>query len=228
MAEEANLTAAYAKAWAEIKQPDLDGSNPHFKSKYATLASTQACIRKACADNGIAYVQRVSLTEGGAVLVSEVVGAGETLHLSDYPVQFVPNPQSNGSMLTYAKRQLCCIDWGVCGDEDDDGNAAAQPPQNGRQAARKPAQKQAAKPAPKPAQSALMRARNEFVKALCEWVHATKGLDGKEKDDAAMAEFDRLQIPREKSEVLLEDLGYDVGYFENGARYYRELIAQAA
>ena len=85
------------------------------------MAAVQGCIRKACAKHGIAYAQRVKLEKGEAVLVSEVVGAGDALHLSDYPVQFVPNPQSNGSMLTYAKRQLASIDWGICGDEDDDG-----------------------------------------------------------------------------------------------------------
>ena len=139
MSENPSLQERYAAAWCDVKQPELDGANPHYRSRYATLAAVQGCIRKACAKHGIAYAQRVKLENGEAVLVSEVVGAGDALHLSDYPVQFVPNPQSNGSMLTYAKRQLASIDWGICGDEDDDGQNAALPP---RQVPRQPPQNQ--------------------------------------------------------------------------------------
>lgn len=155
MSENPSLQERYAAAWCDVKQPDLDGANPHYKSRYATLAAVQGCIRKACAKHGIAYAQRVRLENGEAVLVSEVVGAGDALHLSDYPVQFVPNPQSNGSMLTYAKRQLASIDWGICGDEDDDGQNAALPP---RQVPRQPPQNQMDK-----YRAALVRAKSRGV-----------------------------------------------------------------
>lgn len=155
MSENPSLQERYAAAWCDVKQPDLDGANPHYKSRYATLAAVQGCIRKACAKHGIAYAQRVKLENGEAVLVSEVVGAGDALHLSDYPVQFVPNPQSNGSMLTYAKRQLASIDWGICGDEDDDGQNAALPP---RQVPRQPPQNQMDK-----YRAALVRAKSRGV-----------------------------------------------------------------
>lgn len=155
MSENPSLQERYAAAWCDVKQPELDGANPHYKSRYATLAAVQGCIRKACAKHGIAYAQRVKLENGEAVLVSEVVGAGDALHLSDYPVQFVPNPQSNGSMLTYAKRQLASIDWGICGDEDDDGQNAALPP---RQVPRQPPQNQMDK-----YRAALVRAKSRGV-----------------------------------------------------------------
>lgn len=155
MSENPSLQERYAAAWCDVKQPELDGANPHYKSRYATLAAVQGCIRKACAKHSIAYAQRVKLENGEAVLVSEVVGAGDALHLSDYPVQFVPNPQSNGSMLTYAKRQLASIDWGICGDEDDDGQNAALPP---RQVPRQPPQNQMDK-----YRAALVRAKSRGV-----------------------------------------------------------------
>lgn len=155
MSENPSLQERYAAAWCDVKQPELDGTNPHYKSRYATLAAVQGCIRKACAKHGIAYAQRVKLENGEAVLVSEVVGAGDALHLSDYPVQFVPNPQSNGSMLTYAKRQLASIDWGICGDEDDDGQNAALP---ARQVQRQPPQNQMDK-----YRAALVRAKSRGV-----------------------------------------------------------------
>lgn len=133
MSENPSIIERYAAAWCDVKQPDLDGVNPHFKSRYATLAAVQGCIREACAKHGVAYTQRVVLDDGATVLVSEVVGADSKMRLSYYPVQFVPNPQSNGSMLTYAKRQLASIDWGICGDEDDDGGGAAQQPRQAPQ-----------------------------------------------------------------------------------------------
>ena len=48
------------------------------------------------------------------------------LALSVFPVSLPPNPQQAGSALTYAKRQLACIDWGISGGDDDDANGAAK------------------------------------------------------------------------------------------------------
>lgn len=126
MSGEPSLRELYAAAWGEVRQPDLDGVNPHYKSRYATLAAVQGCIREACAKHGIAYVQLLTLSDSGAIVKSEVMGGGEVMGLSFYPLQLGANAQGNGSMLTYAKRQLASIDWGICGDEDDDGQGAAQ------------------------------------------------------------------------------------------------------
>lgn len=121
-----DLRSAFSKAWQSVKQPDLDGENPHFHSKYATLANMQSRIRDACAANGIAYTQSLIAKEGGrSEIVSAVVGGAERMELSRYPIALTQNPQSNGSLMTYIKRQLCGIDWGICGDEDDDGNTAS-------------------------------------------------------------------------------------------------------
>ena len=127
MSDEKSLLELYAAAWCDVKQPDLDGVNPHYRSRYATLAAVQGCIRKACAKHGIAYAQRVKPRDDGVTVTSLIVGGGEQVTLSVYPVQIAPNnPQASGSALTYAKRQLASIDWGICGDDDDDGQGAAQ------------------------------------------------------------------------------------------------------
>ena len=60
MSENPSLQERYAAAWCDVKQPELDGANPHYKSRYATLAAVQGCIRKACAKHGIAYADRKS------------------------------------------------------------------------------------------------------------------------------------------------------------------------
>ena len=181
MSENPSLQERYAAAWCDVKQPELDGTNPHYKSRYATLAAVQGCIRKACAKHGIAYAQRVKLENGEAVLVSEVVGAGDALHLSDYPVQFVPNPQSNGSMLTYAKRQLASIDWGICGDEDDDGQNAALPPRQGQ---RQPPQNQMDK-----YRAALVRAKSRGVTVHDAMEHVSAAI-GKQPESFSLGDIE--------------------------------------
>lgn len=132
------LEQRFVEAWGEVKNPELDGENPHFKNKYATLKSTLGVIREACKPHGIAYMQKLVKTEDGcrefhSFLLSE---DGEDLDLSVFPVEQPPNPQAFGSNLTYAKRQQAQADWGITGEEDDDGNAAADAAKD-----RKPTQK---------------------------------------------------------------------------------------
>ena len=120
-----SAAAAYMAAWNAIKQPELDKRNPRFGNRYASLLSMQNAIRKACGGLGIVYRQSTQVAPDGVFLVSEIMGEGERIELSRYPLTVSANDQENGKNLTYAKRQQCGVDWGICGDEDDDGNAQA-------------------------------------------------------------------------------------------------------
>ena len=116
----------FVEAWGEIENPALDRVNPHFKNKYATLKSTLGVIRKACKPHGIAYVQKLVASDGVREFRSFLLSEdGEEMALSSFPVERPSNPQAFGSNLTYAKRQQAQADWGITGEEDDDGNAAA-------------------------------------------------------------------------------------------------------
>ncbi len=119
------INGLYVKAWAAIENPELDSVNPHFKNRYASLKATLKAVRDACAPLGMAYQQLLEQRGEGYVLKSRVVTAGEILDLSEFPVDSPPNPQSFGSGLTYKKRQQAQADWGIVGDDDDDGEAAA-------------------------------------------------------------------------------------------------------
>ena len=119
------IKGLYVKAWAAIENPELDSVNPHFKNRYASLKATLKAVRDACAPLGMAYQQLLEQRGEGFVLRSRVVTAGEEMDLSEYPVDSPPNPQSFGSGLTYKKRQQAQADWGIVGDDDDDGEAAA-------------------------------------------------------------------------------------------------------
>lgn len=120
------LGAAFQAAWAECENPPLDCTNTHFKNRYASLSATLGSVRAACRDHGLRYQQTLCRAEAGLELRSSVVAAdGEALELSVLPVNEVPNPQTFGSELTYKKRQQAQLDWGIAGEEDDDGEAGA-------------------------------------------------------------------------------------------------------
>ena len=51
------IDAALAKAQAEMTNPVYDSTNPHFKSKYASLAGVRNAIIPVFAKHGVACVQ---------------------------------------------------------------------------------------------------------------------------------------------------------------------------
>lgn len=126
------IKSKFVKAWCSCENPDLDSENPHFHNKYASLKATLKVIRDACKEQGIAYMQRLgyamvddSVSFDRHELVSYVTDGSDQVELSRFPVECPPNPQSFGSNLTYAKRQQAQADWGITGEPDDDGEAAA-------------------------------------------------------------------------------------------------------
>lgn len=122
-----SVESAFAAAWADCRNPELDGTNPHFRNRFASLKATLHVVRAACAAHGIAYSQTITSTDAGTFLTSRVFSAeGGCLELSTMPLDRPSNPQAFGSNITYAKRQLAQADWGITGDEDDDAEAAAR------------------------------------------------------------------------------------------------------
>lgn len=171
------LMERFVDAWGEVSNPDLDGENPHFHNKYATLKSTLGVIREACARHGIAYIQTLAPVENGYVLKSAVVARdGEVMERSIFPVETPPNPQTFGSGLTYAKRQQAQADWGITGEPDDDASQAASD-ERGIAAARGDGRPSAPKPPGK--WDEFKRLKAEAVAAgvsedsIREWMDAT-------------------------------------------------------
>lgn len=126
------IKAKFVAAWGACENPELDSENPHFRNKYASLKATLRSVREACRPQGIAYMQKLTyaatreeIDVNNRELVSYVTDGAEMLELSRFPVACPPNPQSFGSNLTYAKRQQAQADWGITGEPDDDGEAAA-------------------------------------------------------------------------------------------------------
>lgn len=121
------LMSALAKALPAVDCARKTANNPHFKSKYADLASVIEAIRPV-AEFGIWFRQRDLERDGGVAVETFYIGHGSELSAG---VSFVPadkkNAQGYGSAKTYARRYGLMTAFGIAG-EDDDGNAASAAP----------------------------------------------------------------------------------------------------
>lgn len=123
------LATALANAQAEMGGAKKDSTNPHFKSKYADLASVVDAALPALNKHGIAVIQFPRLVHaGGADWLVDV--ETQLVHTSGQfvgdslavPVTKV-DAQGVGSAITYARRYALGAIASVA-PEDDDANAA--------------------------------------------------------------------------------------------------------
>jgi hypothetical protein len=119
------LATALAAAQAVIEGADKGNTNPHFKSKYADLASVWDACRKPLTDNGLSVVQALG-SNGDSVTCTTML-----LHKSGQYIRSVfemtpaqKTPQAAGSCATYLRRYSLQAIVGVA-PEDDDGNEAS-------------------------------------------------------------------------------------------------------
>jgi hypothetical protein len=156
----AELAGALCKAQAMLRGAVKDSTNPHFKSRYADLASCWDACREALAANGLSVVQLPEGT-GGVVEMTTML-----LHTSGQWIActgtFTPSkadPQGMGSCITYARRYQLCAVVGIS-PEDDDGNAASEPVKQQAKPERKP------EPKPEPSAKALDADLAEILKGF--------------------------------------------------------------
>lgn len=119
------IASALSKAQAEMGNASLNKTNPHFKSKFANLASIRDATIPILAKHGLAVTQTMAMEDGQFVLHTTLRhGDGGTIQ-STYPLPLdVSKPQAMGSALTYARRYSLASLCGISAEEDDDGNAA--------------------------------------------------------------------------------------------------------
>ena len=122
------LAKALAAAQAEIGTASKDRENPHFRSRYATLASVQDACRSALSRHGLSVVQLPG-GEGQRVEMTTVLmhASGQWISCSGTFIATKGDPQGIGSAITYARRYQLAAIVGVAPDDDDDGNAASEP-----------------------------------------------------------------------------------------------------
>lgn len=123
----ASLASALAKAQAKLKNPHFDSTNPHFKSKFASLAAVREAVIPVLSQHGLSLSQwPVSNGNYAGCVTLLAHDSGEWLEETfTIPIDKA-NAHGYASAVTYAKRISMQSVASVVGDEDDDGNAAVE------------------------------------------------------------------------------------------------------
>jgi hypothetical protein len=151
------LFAALVAAQAEMRNPPKDSVNPHFKSRFADLATVLDTVKPVLAKHKLGVVQLPTEVEGVGPAMSTMLihESGEFVRSTIGLRPGKQDPQGIGAALTYARRYGLQAVLGITADDDDDGNHSshASRPAQQRQQAAPPQQKphpQADKPKPPP------------------------------------------------------------------------------
>ena len=130
------INKALIAARADIHNPVFDSTNPHFKNKFASLKSVIAAVIPPLAEHGIAVVQDLQTIDGGLACYTHLYHeSGEEKTYGPLVMQPTKaGPQEMASLSTYARRYHLMAVGVVFGDDDDDGNAASEPPFKTKQA----------------------------------------------------------------------------------------------
>ena len=127
MSSHKSLAAALAAAQAEMSHARLDGVNPHFRSRFATLASVIDATRPALSKHGIAVVQLPGYSEGRVTVTTRLMWGDESVECTAETRPKKDDPQAMGSAVTYLRRYSLAAICGIAAEDDDDGNHASSP-----------------------------------------------------------------------------------------------------
>jgi hypothetical protein len=155
-----HLAPALAKAMGAMGAAAKDSTNPHFKSKYADLASCHGAAVGPLTDNGLSFPMFPMVepaSEGVVVTITALLlhESGEYFEGSITIPTKDAHAQAIGSAMTYGRRYLYCM-VGIVAD-DDDGNAAVgrqAPPEKRREPPPAPKAKETPKASERPAEAA--------------------------------------------------------------------------
>ena len=118
------ISAALAKAQAEIENPLKDSTNPHFKSGYADLANVLEVCREPLSKNGLSITQPLFF-EADKIFLATILSHTSGQWIKSFiplPIQ-KPGSQEIGSCITYMRRYSLSALVGVF-QEDDDAESA--------------------------------------------------------------------------------------------------------
>ena len=121
------ISAALVEMQAESTHANFDSKNPHFKSKYASLAEVIDTAKPVLAKHGLAVIQLPAFRENiGHVLCTRIVHkSGQWIEDEMRLNPIKDDPQGLGSALTYARRYSIPGVCMIASEDDDDGNAAS-------------------------------------------------------------------------------------------------------
>lgn len=123
------LDAALAKMQGEIKAAIKDSLNPHFRSKYADLASVWEAVRAALSKHGISVTQWPLKSDDGKLeILTRIAHSGEWMRATFSIPVTKQDAQGYGSGVTYSRRFTLMAALGVAPGDDDDAEAASGRP----------------------------------------------------------------------------------------------------
>lgn len=125
-----NLNAKYMKVLNEVPNfvTDLTANAGKRTYQYLNLATILKTIKPIFAQNGCAFRQEVrwAVSAGNTSygqVETIIFDEDENITVGSYPFLIVPDPQANGSAVTYARRYSLYAALGIFPDKDDDGAA---------------------------------------------------------------------------------------------------------
>lgn len=121
------IAQALSQAQKAIKGAKKDSSNPHYKSRYADLASVWDACRDALTAQGLAVVQSAGSVDGQLRVSTMLVHTSGQWFSDDLlvPVRDT-GPQAVGSAITYGRRYSLAAFVGVAPEDDDAESAEAR------------------------------------------------------------------------------------------------------
>jgi len=154
-----------AQAQSEFDAVVFDKVNPHFKSKYASLAAIKDAIEPALHKHGFTVLQPWECMENGDVKLSTVLlhESGEKIQLASSIVKGGRKDQEMGCSVTYQRRYQISSALFLFAEEDDDGEISEgriSPPKDIKKAAPKPIE------VPKPTIALFSKEQVEEVRRL--------------------------------------------------------------
>jgi len=128
--EQGAIAKALAAAQSEMSNPAFDSQNPHFRSRFASLASVRNAVVPVLAKHGICLTQDVQTVEKGVACYTTLTHeSGQRMAFGPLVMPASkPDAQGFGSAATYARRYAMMAVCGVVGDDDDDANSATGKP----------------------------------------------------------------------------------------------------
>jgi hypothetical protein len=116
----AKLSKALSLAQGAFPSIPKTCNNPFYKSKYADLATIIDKTKGELSKNGLSITQLVMGETIATILMHE---SGEWIR-SDISIKAIkPEPQAQGSAITYARRYALSAILNVASEDDDDANA---------------------------------------------------------------------------------------------------------
>lgn len=191
------LPEALAAFQADLPAVTLDGKNPHFNSKFATLANINTIVLPKLSEFGLTFTVGSRVEESGkTVVIGKLLHTSGEYETAEFPVTETA-PQKVGQAFTYARRYTLAALTGIVADGDDDAQEISKPEPRNLSNARQQAQKKV--PAKSDDEFEGLRTK------IREWIGSDE-----ERRKAAVAANEKLKLEHsgvDLQKAILKELG---------------------